>query len=76
VVREVISPQAFEGLRTSGRNVRGPDCTLVTVDHNVPTSDRSSFTDVSRFFNEADSLTQVLALEENQRLWSYVLWNG
>ena len=42
MVHEVTSPQAFEGLRTAGRDVRRPDCTLVTVDHNVPTSDRSN----------------------------------
>ena len=32
MVHEVTSPQAFEGLRTAGRDVRRPDCTLVTVD--------------------------------------------
>merc|ERR1712048_236905 len=37
LVHEVTSPQAFEGLRMTGRKVRRPDCTLVTVDHNVPT---------------------------------------
>ncbi len=41
LVHEVTSPQAFEGLRLSGRKVRRPDLTLATVDHNVPTSDRS-----------------------------------
>jgi len=46
LVHEVTSPQAFEGLRVAGRTVRRPDCTLVTVDHNVPTSDRSGFVDV------------------------------
>ena len=40
LVHEVTSPQAFEGLRLSGRSVRRPDLTLATVDHNVPTSDR------------------------------------
>lgn len=65
LVHEVTSPQAFEGLRTAKRNVRRPDCTLVTVDHNVPTSDRSSFTDAQSFIKEPESRTQVLALEEN-----------
>lgn len=37
LVHEVTSPQAFEGLRMSGRNVRRPDLTLATADHNVPT---------------------------------------
>ena len=40
LVHEVTSPQAFEGLRLSGRSVRRPDLTLATVDHNVPTIDR------------------------------------
>jgi 3-isopropylmalate/(R)-2-methylmalate dehydratase large subunit len=40
LVHEVTSPQAFEGLRLSGRRVRRPDLTLATVDHNVPTGDR------------------------------------
>ena len=41
LVHEVTSPQAFEGLRLAGREVRRPDLTLATVDHNVPTGDRS-----------------------------------
>ena len=65
LVHEVTSPQAFEGLRTSGRSVRRPDCTLVTVDHNVPTSDRSSFVNAETFIKESESRTQVMALEEN-----------
>ena len=40
LVHEVTSPQAFEGLRTSGRKVRAPEKTLAVVDHNIPTSDR------------------------------------
>ncbi len=41
LVHEVTSPQAFEGLRLSGRGVRRPELTFATMDHNVPTSDRS-----------------------------------
>ncbi|HEY7681134.1 MAG TPA: 3-isopropylmalate dehydratase large subunit [Gemmatimonadales bacterium] len=41
LVHEVTSPQAFEGLRLAGRPVRRPDLTVATVDHNVPTDDRS-----------------------------------
>ncbi|MGD2046335.1 MAG: 3-isopropylmalate dehydratase large subunit [Gemmatimonadota bacterium] len=41
LVHEVTSPQAFEGLSLAGRKVRRPDLTLATVDHNVPTTDRS-----------------------------------
>ena len=37
LVHEVTSPQAFDGLRSSGRSVRRPDLTLATEDHNVPT---------------------------------------
>ena len=41
LVHEVTSAQAFEGLRIAGRKVRRPDLTVGTVDHNVPTTDRS-----------------------------------
>jgi 3-isopropylmalate/(R)-2-methylmalate dehydratase large subunit len=41
LIHEVTSPQAFEGLRLAGRRVRRPDLTLATMDHNVPTTDRS-----------------------------------
>jgi len=70
LVHEVTSPQAFEGLRTSGRPVRRPDATLATVDHNVPTTDRSGFTSVETFIKEEDSRTQVLALEKNVKEFS------
>lgn len=65
LVHEVTSPQAFEGLRIAGRGVRRPDCTLVTVDHNVPTSDRSELIDVQSFIDETASRTQVMQLEIN-----------
>jgi 3-isopropylmalate/(R)-2-methylmalate dehydratase large subunit len=39
LIHEVTSPQAFEGLRLSGRRVRRPDLSLATMDHNVPTED-------------------------------------
>jgi 3-isopropylmalate/(R)-2-methylmalate dehydratase large subunit len=41
LVHEVTSPQAFDGLRAAGREVRRPDLTVSTIDHNVPTTDRS-----------------------------------
>jgi 3-isopropylmalate/(R)-2-methylmalate dehydratase large subunit len=41
LIHEVTSPQAFEGLRLSGRKVRRPDITFATMDHNVPTNNRS-----------------------------------
>ena len=39
LVHEVTSPQAFDGLRLSGRSVRRPELTVATEDHNVPTAD-------------------------------------
>ncbi len=42
LVHEVTSPQAFEGLRLSGRNVWRSDANLATPDHNVPTTNRQS----------------------------------
>jgi 3-isopropylmalate/(R)-2-methylmalate dehydratase large subunit len=41
LVHEVTSPQAFEGLRMTGRKVRAPEKTLAVVDHNIQTTDRS-----------------------------------
>lgn len=40
-VHEVTSPQAFEGLRLTGRAVRRPELTYATMDHNIPTTDRT-----------------------------------
>ncbi|MGI9378909.1 MAG: 3-isopropylmalate dehydratase large subunit [Methyloligellaceae bacterium] len=59
LVHEVTSPQAFEGLRMSGRKVRAPEKTLAVVDHNVPTTDRSQGID------DPESLIQVEALAKN-----------
>ncbi len=41
LIHEVTTPQAFEGLRLAGRRVRRTDLTYATIDHNVPTTDRS-----------------------------------
>jgi len=68
LVHEVTSPQAFEGLRASGRPVRRPDLTVATVDHNVPTSDRSL-----PMLDET-SAEQVRALEENCRMFGIRLF--
>jgi len=65
LVHEVTSPQAFEGLSTAGRRVRRPDCTLATVDHNVPTTSRAEFKSVSTFIAEPDSKNQCETLEQN-----------
>jgi 3-isopropylmalate/(R)-2-methylmalate dehydratase large subunit len=40
LIHEVSSPQAFEGLRASGRTVRRPTAQLAVADHAVPTKDR------------------------------------
>jgi 3-isopropylmalate/(R)-2-methylmalate dehydratase large subunit len=61
LVHEVTSPQAFEGLRLSGRRVRTPERTLAVVDHNVPTTDR-------RFgIDDPESKLQIDTLAENAR---------
>ena len=65
LVHEVTSPQAFEGLATAGRPVRRPDCTLVTVDHNVPTDSRKAMRSLETFIENEQSLQQVLAIEKN-----------
>jgi 3-isopropylmalate/(R)-2-methylmalate dehydratase large subunit len=61
LVHEVTSPQAFEGLRVTGRKVRAPEKTLAVVDHNVPTTDRS------KGIEDPESRTQVETLAENAR---------
>src|SRR5438132_7468159 len=48
LVHEVTSPQAFEGLRVAGREVRRPDLTLATMDHNVVTGDDTPMDELSR----------------------------
>ncbi|KAI0079698.1 hypothetical protein K474DRAFT_1591575 [Panus rudis PR-1116 ss-1] len=65
LTHEVTSPQAFEGLRQAKRSVRRPDCTLATVDHNVPTVSRKNFINIQSFIAEPDSRAQCQALEEN-----------
>jgi 3-isopropylmalate/(R)-2-methylmalate dehydratase large subunit len=61
LVHEVTSPQAFEGLRMSGRKVRAPEKTLAVVDHNIPTTDRSKGID------DPESALQVETLARNAR---------
>src|SRR5215207_1772174 len=61
LVHEVTSPQAFEGLRLTGRKVRHPERTLAVVDHNVPTTDRS------KGIAEEESRIQVETLAQNAR---------
>ena len=59
LIHEVTSPQAFEGLRNSGRKVRQPELTLAVADHNVPTTDRS------KGISDQESKIQVDTLETN-----------
>jgi len=61
LVHEVTSPQAFEGLRMNGRQVRHPERTLAVVDHNVPTTDRSLPNP------DPESAVQIATLAENTR---------
>jgi 3-isopropylmalate/(R)-2-methylmalate dehydratase large subunit len=69
LVHEVTSPQAFEGLRMSGRKVRHPEKTLAVVDHNVPTTDRS------KGIAEEESRIQVEALAANARDFGIEYYN-
>jgi 3-isopropylmalate/(R)-2-methylmalate dehydratase large subunit len=63
LVHEVDSPQAFGGLRSSGLPVKAPAKTLLVVDHNVPTSDRS------RPNPDPASAAQIAYFAENARLF-------
>ncbi|KAF8217809.1 aconitase [Mycena galopus ATCC 62051] len=67
LVHEVSSPQAFDGLRAAGRVVRRPDCTLATVDHNVPTAPRKGASDLKVLIADPESRAQCAALERNVR---------
>ncbi|MFN6977424.1 MAG: 3-isopropylmalate dehydratase large subunit [Gemmobacter sp.] len=62
LVHEVTSPQAFEGLRLTGRRVRAPDKTIAVPDHNVPTT---AGRDVH--IDNAESRLQVEVLDRNAR---------
>ncbi len=64
IVHEVTSPQAFEGLRLSGRKVRAPDKTLLVVDHNVPTTDRKLPNP------DPESTAQIKYLAENAKFFN------
>jgi 3-isopropylmalate/(R)-2-methylmalate dehydratase large subunit len=69
LVHEVTSPQAFEGLRMTGRQVRQPHKTLAVVDHNVPTSDRS------HGIEDPEAATQVAALAQNAKDFGVEYYN-
>ncbi len=61
LVHEVTSPQAFDGLRLHGRQVRRPDLTFATLDHNVPTTPRTEP------ITDPISSAQIDALGRNSR---------
>jgi 3-isopropylmalate/(R)-2-methylmalate dehydratase large subunit len=63
LVHEVDSPQAFASLRRAGRPVRAPEKTLLVVDHNVPTSDRSKPNP------DPESAAQIAYFAENAALF-------
>ncbi|MGO4389265.1 3-isopropylmalate dehydratase large subunit [Microvirga sp. 2YAF29] len=69
LVHEVTSPQAFEGLRMTGRKVRQPGKTLAVVDHNVPTSDRT------QGIEDPESALQVATLAENAKEFGVEYYN-
>ena len=69
LLHEVTSPQAFDGLRLNGRRVRRPDLTFATMDHNVPTSDRSL-----PIIDQISS-TQIQTLAQNCREFGITLFD-
>jgi 3-isopropylmalate/(R)-2-methylmalate dehydratase large subunit len=69
LVHEVTSPQAFEGLRLSGRKVYAPEKTLCVVDHNVPTTDRKAPNP------DPESAAQIAYLAENAKLFGLEYFN-
>ena len=69
LVHEVTSPQAFEGLRTSGRKLRAPEKTLAVVDHNVPTTDRSKPNP------DPESAEQIAVLAQNAKDFDVEYYN-
>lgn len=62
LVHEVTSPQAFDGLRLAGREVRRPDLTIATEDHNVPTTVAGGKINL---IEEPTSRTQIATLRKN-----------
>jgi len=62
LVHEVTSPQAFEGLRMTGRTVHAPDKTIAVPDHNVPTT-----LDRAKGIENEESRIQVEALDKNAK---------
>ena len=70
LVHEVTSPQAFAGLRARALRVRRPDKTIATVDHSIPTHDRSLP------ITDALAAKQIAQLEDNCREFGIPLYDG
>lgn len=69
LVHEVTSPQAFDGLRSSGRKLRRPDLTMATEDHNVPTID------IDKPIADPVSATQVETMRKNCEEFGVTLYS-
>src|SRR6201992_1291571 len=69
LVHEVTSPQAFEGLRATGRKEHAPEKTLAVVDHNIPTTDRSKPNP------DPESIEQIRTLAENAKEFGVEYFN-
>jgi len=68
LVHEVTSPQAFDGLRLTGRPLRRPDLTVATEDHNVPTAD------IHLPIADPISAKQVQVLRDNAAEYGFTLF--
>jgi len=69
LVHEVTSPQAFDGLRAANRRVRQPNCTVATVDHNIPTEPRGTP------ITDHIAARQIEALQQNCREFGIPLFD-
>src|SRR6202161_2717119 len=70
LLHEVTSPQAFEGLRLTGRKVRRPDRSIATVDHNVPTTIEGRLHIVDQI-----AATQIATLRQNCKEFGVELYD-
>ncbi len=70
LVHEVTSPQAFESLRINKRKVRAPEKTLLVVDHNIPTTDRTKPNP------DPESTAQIAYLAENAKIFGLEYYDG
>jgi 3-isopropylmalate/(R)-2-methylmalate dehydratase large subunit len=68
LIHEVTSPQAFDGLRLTGRTVRRPELTIATEDHNVPTEN------IDQPIADPISAKQVQVLRDNAKEFDITLF--